>query len=132
MTSSLPDAQALMTPATLIIVVPISMMGVVIHDPNGMFATVMSWIPIYTPFFMLVRLPFHPPSIELWLTAVLVVLTTIFLIYRMGRLFANHVLTTERPPAFGALSSSYWAADGGAPDTTKGPPPISDGLRISA
>ena len=66
MTNSLPDAQALMTPATLIIVLPISLMGVLIHDPNGMFATVMSWIPIYTPFFMLVRLPFHPPAVELW------------------------------------------------------------------
>ena len=103
MTNSLPDAQALMTPATLIIVLPISLMGVLMRDPNGTFATVMSWIPIYTPFFMLVRLPFHPPVAELWATAVLVVLTTAFLIHRMGRVFARHVLTTERPPALGAL-----------------------------
>jgi ABC-2 type transport system permease protein len=103
MTNSLPDAQALMTPATLIIVLPISLLGVLMRDPNGTFATVMSWIPIYTPFFMLVRLPFHPPSIELWATAVLVVLTTAFLVHRMGKVFARHVLTTERPPALGAL-----------------------------
>jgi len=103
MANSLPDAQALMTPATLIIILPISLLGVLIRDPNGVFASVMSWIPIYTPFFMLVRLPFHPPTIELWVTAVLVILTTAFLIHRMGIVFANHVLTTERPPAFGAL-----------------------------
>ena len=103
MTNSLPDAQALMTPATLIIILPISLLGVLMRDPNGTFATVMSWIPIYTPFFMLVRLPFHPPAIELWTTAILVVLTTAFLIHRMGRVFAKHVLTTERPPALGAL-----------------------------
>jgi ABC-2 type transport system permease protein len=103
MANSLPDAQALMTPATLIIILPISLIGVLIRDPNGIFASVMSWIPIYTPFFMLVRLPFHPPTVELWVTAVLVVLTTAFLIHRMGLVFANHVLTTERPPAFGAL-----------------------------
>jgi hypothetical protein len=30
-------------------------------------------------------------------------LTTVFLIRRMGRVFANHVLTTERPPAFGTF-----------------------------
>ena len=100
MTSSLPDAQALVTPATLIIILPTTMLGVVIQDPNGLFASIMSWIPIYTPFFMLVRLPFHPPAVELWLTSALVVLTTAFLIHRMGRVFANHVLTTERPPAF--------------------------------
>jgi ABC-2 type transport system permease protein len=103
MTSSLPDAQALVTPATLIIILPTTMLGVVIQDPNGLFASIMSWIPIYTPFFMLVRLPFHPPAVELWLTSALVVLTTAFLIHRMGRVFANHVLTTERPPAFGTF-----------------------------
>jgi ABC-2 type transport system permease protein len=103
MTSSLPDAQALMTPTMLIIMLPNVLLGVLIQDPNGLLATIISWIPIYTPFFMLVRLPFHPPVIEIWLTAGLVVLTTIYLIHRMGRVFANHVLTTERPPAFGAL-----------------------------
>jgi ABC-2 type transport system permease protein len=103
MTSSLPDAQALMTPAMLIIMLPNMLLGVIIQDPNGLVATIISWIPIYTPFFMLVRLPFHPPVLQLWLTAGLVVLTTIFLIRRMGRVFANHVLTTERPPAFGTL-----------------------------
>jgi ABC-2 type transport system permease protein len=103
MTSSLPDAQALMTPAMLIIMMPNMLLGVIIQDPNGLLATIISWIPIYTPFFMLVRLPFHPPAVQLWLTAALVVLTTVFLIRRMGRVFANHVLTTERPPAFGTL-----------------------------
>ncbi|MBU6296839.1 MAG: ABC transporter permease [Alphaproteobacteria bacterium] len=103
MANSLPDAQALMTPAMLVIMIPNMLLGVLIQDPNGMLATVISWIPIYTPFFMLVRLPFHPPAIELWLTAVLVILTTIFLIHRTGRIFANHVLATERPPAFDTL-----------------------------
>lgn len=103
MTSSLPDAQALMTPAMLILILPNMLLGVLIQAPNGWLATIISWIPIYTPFFMLVRLPFHPPVVQLWLTAILVVLTTIFLIRAMGRVFANHVLTTERPPAFGAL-----------------------------
>ncbi len=103
MANSLPDAQALMTPTMLIIMIPNMLLGVLIQDPNGPLATIISWIPIYTPFIMLVRLPFHPPVIELWLTAVLVVLTTVFLVHRMGRIFANNVLTTERPPAFGVF-----------------------------
>jgi len=107
MTNSLPDAQALMGPATLIIVLPNMLLGIVMQDPNGPLATIISWIPIYTPFFMLVRLPFHPPAIQLWLTAVLVVLTTAFLIRQTGRIFANHVLVTERPPAFGAWLKQF-------------------------
>jgi len=107
MTNTLPDAQALMGPATLIIVLPNMLLGVVMQDPNGPLATIISWIPIYTPFFMLVRLPFHPPVLQLWLTAVLVILTTAFLIRQTGRIFANHVLVTERPPAFGAWIKQF-------------------------
>jgi len=102
-TSSLPDAQALLGPATMIIILPNMLMGVLIQDPNGTLATIISWIPIYTPFFMLVRLPFHPPPAELWATAALVVLTTILFVRQVGRIFARNVLTTERPPSFGKL-----------------------------
>jgi len=101
--ASLPDAQALIGPVSMIIVLPNMLMGALMQDPNGTLAHVISWIPIYTPFFMLVRLPFHPPAVELWLTAVLTIATTMILIRQMGRVFARHVLTTERPPSFGKL-----------------------------
>lgn len=101
--ASLPDAQALMGPATMIIVLPNMLLGAIIQDPNGTLAEVISWIPIYTPFFMLVRLPFHPSAFELWATAILTVATTVLLIRQMGRVFARHVLSTERPPSFGSL-----------------------------
>ena len=101
--ASLPDAQALMGPATMIIVLPNMLLGAIIQDPNGTLAQVISWIPIYTPFFMLVRLPFHPAPFELWATAILTLLTTVLLIRQMGRVFARHVLSTERPLSFAAL-----------------------------
>lgn len=101
--ASLPDAQALMGPATMIIVLPNMLLSAIIQDPNGTLAQVISWIPIYTPFFMLMRLPFHPEPFELWATAILTVATTFALIRQMGRVFARHVLTTERPPSFAAL-----------------------------
>jgi len=102
-TASLPDAQALVGPASMIIVLPMMFLGVMIQDPNGTLAQVISWIPIYTPFFMLVRLPFHPAPVELWATAALTLATTVFLVRQMGRVFARHVLTTERPPQLAQL-----------------------------
>lgn len=101
--NSLPDAQALIGPASLIITLPMMLMGALIQDPNGPLAQILSWIPIYTPFFMLVRLPFHPAPFELWATAILTIVTTVLLIRQMGRVFARHVLSTERPPSFAAL-----------------------------
>lgn len=101
--SSLPDAQALMGPASLILLLPNMLLGALVQDPNGTLAQVLSWIPIYTPFFMLVRLSFHPAPFELWATAILTLATTVFLIRQMGRVFAANVLSTERPPSLPAL-----------------------------
>jgi len=99
-TNSLPDAQALLGPASLIIVLPMLFLRVIIANPNGTFATVVSWIPIYTPFFMLVRLPFHPPATQLWLTALCVVATTLLLLRQIGQLFARNLLSTTSSAGF--------------------------------
>jgi ABC-2 type transport system permease protein len=103
MTASLADAQALLGPVTLIIFLPNLMVTALMHDPNGTLARALSWIPIYTPFFMMFRLPSHPPVVDVVGTATLAVATAAILILWTGRIFARHVLTTERPPSFAAL-----------------------------
>jgi ABC-2 type transport system permease protein len=64
---------------------------------------VLSWIPVYTPFFLMFRLPWHPPAVEIIGATILMLATTVFLVIQMGRVFAAHVLTAERPPRLGAL-----------------------------
>jgi ABC-2 type transport system permease protein len=103
MTASLADAQALLGPVTLIIFLPNLMVTALMHDPNGTLARALSWIPIYTPFFMMFRLPSNPPVVDVVGTATLSVAMAGILILWTGRIFAKHVLTTERPPSFGAL-----------------------------
>jgi ABC-2 type transport system permease protein len=103
MTASLADAQALLGPVTLIIFVPNLMVTALMHDPNGTLARALSWIPIYTPFFMMFRLPSSPPVLDVVGTSVLAVATAGLSILWTGRIFARHVLTTERPPRLGQL-----------------------------
>jgi len=103
MTASLADAQALLGPVTLIIFLPNLMITALMHDPNGTLARTLSWIPIYTPYFMMFRLPSNPPTVDVVGTATLAVATAALLILWTGRIFAKHVLTTERPPSFAAL-----------------------------
>ncbi|HTP77805.1 MAG TPA: ABC transporter permease [Rhizomicrobium sp.] len=103
MASSLADAQALLGPAMLILMLPNLMISGVMRDPNGEFATLVSWVPCYTPFFMMLRIASHPPTLQIWGTTLLALGTTLFLIWWMGRVFARHVLTTERPPSLGGL-----------------------------
>jgi len=103
MANSLADAQALLGPAMIVLILPNLLIGGILQDPSGDVARFVSWIPIYTPFLMLVRLSSHPPAAELWATGALSILTTIVMILFVSRIFAKHILTTERPPALRAL-----------------------------
>ena len=103
MANSLADAQSLLGPSMLILMLPNLMIAGVMKDPNGTLASTLSWVPIYTPFFMMLRIASHPPVWQLWGTLLLALTTTALLIFWTGRVFAKHVLTTERPPTLGKL-----------------------------
>jgi ABC-2 type transport system permease protein len=103
MANSLADAQSLLGPSMLVLMLPNLLISSIMRDPNGELATLISWVPFYTPFFMMLRIASHPPAIQVWGTTLLALATTALLIWWMGRIFANHVLTTERPPSFGNL-----------------------------
>jgi ABC-2 type transport system permease protein len=108
MAASVADAQALSGPATLILMVPNFFLPYLTRDPNGLIASVASWVPVYTPYLMLFRLASHPPAYAVWGTAALSVVTAVFLVIQMGRVFAANVLTTERPPALRALITRWF------------------------
>lgn len=106
MATSVQDAQALVGPTMVLVMAPLIMMPALLHDPNGPISTVLSWIPVYTPFFMMFRLPWNPPLFQVIGATVVMVATTVLLVIQMGRVFSNHVLTAERPPRLGALLRS--------------------------
>jgi len=103
MANSLADAQSLLGPSMLILMLPNLMIAGVMRDPNGTLASTLSWVPIYTPFFMMLRAASNPPAWQLWGTLSLAIATTALMVVWTGRVFARHVLTTERPPSLGAL-----------------------------
>ncbi|HWD28130.1 MAG TPA: ABC transporter permease [Rhizomicrobium sp.] len=103
MAASLADAQSLLGPSMLILMLPNLMINAVVRDPNGTLASALTWIPFYTPFFMMLRISSNPPAWQVWGAVVVVIATTILMILWTGRIFARHVLTTERPPSLGNL-----------------------------
>ena len=103
MAASLADAQSLLGPSMLILMLPNLMINAVIRDPNGTLASALTWIPFYTPFFMMLRIASHPPAWQVWGAVVVVIATTALMILWTGRIFARHVLTTERPPSIGQM-----------------------------
>lgn len=58
------EAQSLLTPLVFVLMLPFFLIMPMLEDPNGPVATIIGWIPIYTPFVMMVRLSTNPGWIE--------------------------------------------------------------------
>jgi ABC-2 type transport system permease protein len=59
------DAQTLMGPIMMVLVIPIMTMTMAIGSPDAPVISILSWIPFFTPFLMMARLPSDPPIYEL-------------------------------------------------------------------
>jgi ABC-2 type transport system permease protein len=89
---SLKDAQNLQGPLMIIMMVPLLTMVFINQDPHGALATVMTWIPIYTPFVMMNRAAADPPLFDLIGTTLLMIATTIVVLWLSGRIFRIGIL----------------------------------------
>ncbi len=102
--NSMQDAQGYLQPILMLIVIPYSlMMTSMIHDPNGLFPKVLSWIPVYTPFAMLARLGTGVQTFELvGTTALMLAFMAIELVW-LGGVFEHNVLNTGQPSGLAAF-----------------------------
>ena len=103
--NTLKEAQNLMGPVMLIMMVPLVTMMFIPKDPNGTLARVLSWIPLYTPFTMMNRAAAHPPWIDRIGTLVLLLVSVVVALWLCGRIFRIGILRTGQPPKLKELFS---------------------------
>lgn len=96
--NSLKEAQNLMQPVMMILMVPLIAMMFITQEPNGTVAKVMSFIPFYTPFTMMNRAGGPPETWEYVATSVLIVVSILFAFHAAGKVFRIGVLMTGNPP----------------------------------
>jgi ABC-2 type transport system permease protein len=104
--SEMRDAQSMMTPAMLIVMMPMFVWFVVLRSPDSTFAVAVSLFPPATPFLMLMRLAI-PPGPAAWEVALSVVLTaafTLFCVWAAGKIFRIGILAQGQPPSFRRLA----------------------------
>ncbi|WP_298699804.1 ABC transporter permease [uncultured Brevundimonas sp.] len=58
------DAQTLMGPIMMVLVIPMLTMQMALMTPDAPVVRILSWIPFFTPFLMIARMPSDPPMIE--------------------------------------------------------------------
>lgn len=95
----------MMGPVMIVMMVPLITMMFIPKDPNGTLATILSWIPLYTPFTMMNRAAADPPMFDKIGTLVLLICFTVFTLFMVGRIFRAGILRTGQPPKFKELLS---------------------------
>lgn len=87
------DAQTLMGPIMMILVIPMITMQMALRTPDAPVITIMSMIPFFTPFVMMARLPSDPPMIELIGSIVGMFVFALFMVWVAGRAFRAGALS---------------------------------------
>jgi ABC-2 type transport system permease protein len=96
--NSLKEAQNLLQPVFILLMLPLFAMIPIVQEPNGLMARVFTYIPIYTPFAMMNRASGPPAPIEYAITTV-EILVSLFVAFRAaGKVFRIGVLMTGKPP----------------------------------
>jgi ABC-type Na+ efflux pump permease subunit len=98
--NTLKEAQNMMGPIMIVMIVPLMTMMFIPKEPNGTLATVLSWVPLYTPFVMMNRAAADPPMVDRVGTLILLVVTTMTVLWLSGRIFRVGILRTGQPPKF--------------------------------
>ena len=92
------EAQSLLTPLVFVLMAPFFLIMPMMEDPNGALATTVGWIPVYTPFVMMVRLSTNPSWTEVAASGALTLAFSLLTLWAMARLFRAAILRTGQPP----------------------------------
>lgn len=83
----------------LIPIIPIYFSGAIINSPSGIVSRVLSYIPLFTPTTMMVRLGFSTPPIwEIGLTFVILIVTSYLMVLLASKIFRIGMLMYGKTP----------------------------------
>jgi ABC-2 type transport system permease protein len=99
--SDLREAQSLVGPVMLVLVIPIMLWMPIIENPNGMLATIASFVPPAIPFVMILRVTASTEPIALWQTLLSIAWgfgCAFGMLWVAARIFRVGVLMQGKPP----------------------------------
>jgi ABC-2 type transport system permease protein len=98
------EAQQLLFPVTIPLILSIALMGFVISEPDSRVAFWASVIPFTAPVNMMARLPFGVPTAELLLSMAMMVLGFLATTWVAARIYRVGILMYGKKPTFKELS----------------------------
>ena len=103
--SDLKDAQGMMPPAMLLLMLPWLTWFAVLNAPDSPMAMGLSFFPTATPFLMLLRimLPPGPPVWQIAVSVAITALATVVMVYAAGKIFRTGLLMQGKAATFGEM-----------------------------
>ena len=89
---SIQEAQTLLGPVALVLAVPMMLITPALDNPNAPIVEAASWVPIFTPFLLLVRAPSGLDWVEIAGMAALMIVTVIIILALASRVFKAGVV----------------------------------------
>lgn len=110
--NDLKEAQSLMMPVWVLVMIPMFVWMPVLREPTGTLATTMSLIPTCTPMLMLIRQasPATIPAWQPWAGLVGMLVFTVACVWIAGRIFRVGILMQGQSPKLATLAR--WALRG--------------------
>ena len=87
------EAQTLLGPMMLVLSIPLIFMGQSIAHPDAPLLAILSWVPPFTPFLMVVRAANDPPAWRIAASLCLMLVTTAAVVWVAGRAFRAGALS---------------------------------------
>jgi len=97
---TLQDAQTLMGPVIWMLILPILFLFFSLEASDSLVVRAASWVPLWTPFLMMARLPSDPPLWELLGSGALMLLTTALVLWGAGIVFRQGALGQANADSF--------------------------------
>jgi len=96
------DAQQVNQVLRTLAIMPALLSLLVLNDPNGTLVRVLSYIPFLTPSFMILRIPLssEPMQTDIAITAIIMLISILFMIVIAGRLFRVNTLMMGKKPTW--------------------------------
>jgi len=81
------EAQTLMTPLIVMLMAPLFMLAFAINDAESALIQTMAWVPFFTPFLLILRMPTEPPLWEVLAQLGLMAFATVVILWLATRVY---------------------------------------------
>jgi ABC-2 type transport system permease protein len=81
------EAQTLLSPMMILLMLPMFAIFIAFQDPGSPVVDVATWVPLFTPFLLILRMPHDPPMWEVALQMGLMVVTTLAVLWVSVRVY---------------------------------------------